>query len=335
MKTIVLTLALATSACIAAEIDFSPEPDWEENLKEAKDTVKDVLEHTERIKNDVVKKAMSAVKSSISLAQLGDADHMVEFHAANDDAGPWAVALGRDGTPPLLIGSSAMEQETTSQMQEDLAVMSRILAKSAGRDDKESAMGIVINTLPGSRRPQTLYLQDYGALFMLNVKFPLVPTAPKSEEKPEKPVDTTWEQTKRELYGAGGGGGGFQRDVRLFMTPKGEPAVEYDADEVEELKSELIESLKNASNIRHLKPQEFITVAVVGNSSSGARTTKKINTRGGNIKRAEVFAFAAGGQAPSRESVMTLRVKKSDVDAYANSSIDLAEFTKRVAISAY
>ena len=45
-----------------------------------------------------------------------------------------------------------------------------------------------------------MYLEGYGALFMLNASFPLKSAPSPKEEKVEQPEDTEWERTRRELH---------------------------------------------------------------------------------------------------------------------------------------
>jgi hypothetical protein len=47
------------------------------------------------------------------------------------------------------------------------------------------------------------------------------------------------------------------------------------------------------------------------------------------------MAYATGEPGAKGESTMTLRAKKSDIDAFAKGTLDLDAFTKRVAIQVY
>jgi hypothetical protein len=206
--------------------------------------------------------------------------------------------------------------------------MSRILAKAVGHDQKEAAMGIVLSALPGSRRPQSMYLEGYGALFLLNVQFPLVPPA-KEDEKAEKQADTTWEKTKQELYGSRTG------NMRIWN----DRAVEYDQQQVDDLKKDVLDALKNAGNIRAVKPDESITVAVLGNHAGGpGRFVKSATTFTPDGARKTNRFYTVGDRArvgAGRETTLIIRAKKSDVDAFNKGTIESDEFKKRASISAY
>src|SRR5207247_9731478 len=83
--------------------------------------------------------------------------------------------------------------------------MSRILDKTVAKklDDRGNRlMGINVLFAPGSGSIRKLYLEGYGALFLLNVNFPLLPPPEKAEATKEKSeTDSTWEDAKQELYG--------------------------------------------------------------------------------------------------------------------------------------
>ena len=124
-------------------------------------------------------------------------------------------------------------------------------------------MGIDVFYTPAASPLRSLYLDGYGALFMLNVGFPFLPP-PHAEGQQEKPeANSDWEDAKQELYGQGGRG-------RVMAAPS-EP---YDEERVNRLKEGLLESLKNATNIRGLKPDDSITVCVFGGPSSGQPKAK-------------------------------------------------------------
>ncbi len=332
MKILITALVLSTSLGWAAEYAESEDAPvaGEEQEIVVKQNLDRLMEHTKRLKEHVAKQAEHAIelaKSKIALAELSEPGELGDIPAIENGVGFAFAGGNRAATQPLLIRTSDLDPATTANLQEDLAVMSRILSKNVGKEGHDSAMGIVISAIPGMRRPQSLYLEGYGALFMLSVKFPLVPAVPTNDTTPEKPVDTTWEETKRELNG------GKPGNFRVFTLPPGADATaEFSQEQVDNLKRELIESLKNASNIRNLKPDEFVTVVVLGNRASGGGTrVKRATARGGAPKKVDVYVTAEA----KRESTLTLRAKKSDIDAFAKGTVDEAEFTKRTSVSAY
>jgi hypothetical protein len=234
----------------------------------------------------------------------------------------------------LVIRSSDTDLKEQAELEKDLAVMSHILEKAAseraggrgGMGWGGRPMGIDVLYAPEASPLRSLYLEGYGVLFMLNVGFPVLPP-PQAEEQPEKTETTSdWEEAKAELYGQGGGG---------RMTT--EPSEPYDKERVNRLKDGVLESLKNATNIRDLKPDDLITVCVFGGPSAGqgrGRTAYVKRSTGSSSSRnnAPVFAVAGG---PMRQTIMTIRVKKSDADAFAKGTITPEAFHKRAHVVTY
>lgn len=230
----------------------------------------------------------------------------------------------------LVIRSSESDPKEQTQLEEDLAVMSRLLEKataerSGGQPYGAKAMGIDIFYSPAASPLRSLYLDGYGALFMLNVGFPLLPPPHAEGQQEKQEANSEWEDAKQELYGQSGGG--------RFTAAPSEP---YDQERVNRFKDGLLESLKNATNIRGLKPDDSITVCVFGGPSSGqpkSRTYFKRNTGAGEARIAAT-ASARGG-SPMRQSIMTIRVKKSDADAFAKGEMTLEAFSKRAHVVSY
>lgn len=235
--------------------------------------------------------------------------------------------LTRGATTPkaLLVRTSSPDAKSQAALEEDLAVMAHLLMKAieelpGGQTRAVNALGIEVTewSRPGPLR--SLYLDNYGALFFLNVGFPLV--APEEKQPEEKPgADSAWEDARQELYG---------------LRPQaiaGEPAQDYSPEKVEKLKQTLLESLKNATNIRDLKPDEFVTLCVSGGvTGSPTRRVFKNNppgTLGGNLEVLEQPAQV------SRRTVLTIRASKGDIDAYAKGGLSAEEFHKHARVTAY
>lgn len=260
----------------------------------------------------------------IARAVVGDTERTVRRLFA----GP-AEAMDR----PLIIATSQTDEKSLANLNEDLNIMARVLNKSVERRSDEAdrkAMGIHLWALGGGNRgARNLYIEGHGAIFTLNVNMPLLapPTKPQAEEKKE-PTNSTWEEARNELYGRDNGPSDFKRkpgDKR--------PPAPYDAARVEELKQNLVESLKNASHIRGLKDNEHVTVVVQGAGASNVQTSHSVGHKGESEK--ETFAFAFAGSAPAARSTMTLRAKKSDIDAFAKGKTEIDDFRKKVAIAVY
>jgi len=247
----------------------------------------------------------------------------------------------RSLTPPLVVGSIAVDAAALARMQEDLMVMSRILNKSlqsdGERDRQDLVSGIFISTFSSPRRPPSLYLEGYGALFLLGVKFPLVPPGAAEDVKIEKPADTTWEKTKREIFGPRNPAHG----ALVFNPHQESKPVKFDAERVETLKHDLLEALKNAANLRDVKPDDNVVVAVTGSSAGSAAGVRKVTKKGlRNSTRTtgdevEVYTVKATDEELRHDSALVIRVKKSDIDAFAKGKLDFDEFQKKAMITAY
>lgn len=224
----------------------------------------------------------------------------------------------------LIIRSSAMDPKEQATLGEDLAVMAHILNKAIDESSGNrppTAMGIDLFGGAGPAGSRMLYLEDYGAVFTLNVGIPLVPAKPGPEKKKEDvPADNAWEEAKRELYGQGGP-----------PAAAGTPVEGFSSDRVEKLTDALVDALRNARNIRGLKSDDSITLCVLG-APAAPETPGRRDVLGGPPS---VPPLAAGYVGPQKGTVMTVRVKKSDTDAFANGSLKADEFRKQIRIERY
>jgi hypothetical protein len=223
-----------------------------------------------------------------------------------------------------------MEPKGQADLEEDLAVMGHILDKAMdelpARSHLHTAMGIDVFVGPGSSAMRNFYLEGYGAVFSLNVGFPLLPPPPKAEPKTEQgEADPAWEEARQELQVGGTG-------------PRAAGGEAYSEETVKALKDRLLESLKSAANIRHMQARDFVTVCVFGGGSGGMVTAKgtaraSAGTRPGMEPFSTwVLTDHGGGQ---RGTIMTVRAKKADIDAYAKGDLDSEQFRKRTQLETY
>ena len=218
-------------------------------------------------------------------------------------------------------------------------------------------------SMPDGRR---LYLEGFGALFMVKVGFPVTPPAAVTHKKSAAATATEWEKAKDEVLNEEASPAGFDAEVTTD--------IDYDAAQVENLKKGLLQSLKNAANIRQLKPEEFVGVTVFGApNTSVARVVTRVRSvktptapkpvsgqDAGRVPqdvvrevetvvelaKAQALESSAralelsGGRGGARAggaqgTVLALRVKKADVDAFARGKLDSAPFEKTVTAHAY
>lgn len=232
----------------------------------------------------------------------------------------------------LVVQSSNPEPSDMANLEEDLSVMSLILRKATGGthgDEKRLALGIEVDSsvFGSSSGARNMYLEGYGAMFLLAVPFPLiappdkVPPA-KSKEKP----GSDWAEAREELLNADRSR--FEVQLERAWSGSGKAAqTEFDAARVETLTTEILRALKNATHIRALKPESFVTIVIQGAES--VRTEKWTSRASGER--------GSSGRAESKrgETVMTVRVKKADIESFASGTIDVAAFRKKAAIQTY
>lgn len=243
----------------------------------------------------------------------------------------------------LVVRSSDMAPRVQSDLQEDMTIMTHILDKTVAErssDDEAGrvAMGINVSFVPGESPTRSIYVDGYGALFFLNVNFPLLPPpVEKNVEKEEAPKDSAWEQAKQEVYGQPGG---------KSWNPG--PQVEYNAAKVTGLTNAILDALKNASNVRSVRLDESITVCVIGAPSrvpmrlvSGGAFGHSTGSGGGGFAGSgdsEQTVWVSGGSnddAAGNRTTLTIRAKKADCVAFANGHLTTEEFRRRAVITIY
>ena len=246
----------------------------------------------------------------------------------------------------LVIPSTEITTEEIATITEDMNIMSRIFEKNLQRDHININSMFFSSSDPFSiafsrGRPSTqgMYLQGYGALFLMKVDFPLsrgprVEEEQETQQKNEEDVDPVWTDIQREIY--------EPEKPRKDKTDR--PKEKYDAEKVENLKTTLIKALKHASNIRSLKPDEFVILTLTGSStSSGYKSVRTIPGRNEvividqNNKSQIIGTDMVGDIGLSLPTVLVIRAKKSDIDRFAKGDLDFDQFQQNTQIltSAY
>ena len=212
-----------------------------------------------------------------------------------------APMLGRTGSRKVLvIPDTDVKPEELDALTQDLLVMSHILDKRFKEPRTIKGVFTDFGDFFGrdNRSTEAIYMQGYGALFLMEVNFafspPLKPEEQKDEETAEQ-VDPTWQRARQQIFSP--------RNPRPGMpgfSGQGPGLVEFD-----QLKGELIETLKHAANIRNLRPDEWIIVTVIGqgrqpgefyedyyrSAAPRSRTSRDRRSSGGE---AEVGAYGGG-----------------------------------------
>ena len=322
--------------------------------KTVEDTLRPALEVAEQATANGLRIAQRAVAAAAqnAEAQLQDLHTYTALSASSGTS---------RGNRSLVIQTSDPDPVANANAEEDLAIMSRILRKAVGSSQDErrprplgiEVDGSVFGSASGARN---IYLDGYGALFLLTARYPLIAPADKPEEpKAKDTASDEWKEAREEELqsnsrsGYGSASGSFVQS--LNWSSGRAPAEDFDAEKVEKLKTSLLESLKNATHIRALKPNDFVTVVVQGAESVRADVMKRKSSTSAVGKPSPSPADSdvkPGGRAPTTagvksararsslgETVMTIRVKKSDADAFAQGRLDLDAFRKKAAIQTY
>lgn len=279
--------------------------------------------------------ALAQAKEAVEKAKSDVARAHADIAFGLGDSGKYI--FGRSAKPgrTLVIPGKDLGGDASDALEEDLNVMARILEKAVERksdDDGPKAMGIDVFSAGSSSGVRNLYLDGYGALFILKVRFPLVPPPDKTElSKTNEPSSSTWAEARRELYGPRTEWGEFSKGFRKTFTS---PTEDYDADKVEKLKDSLLEALKNASNVRHLKSDEKVAVAVTGSVGSADMLRKRVTSENRGSGRAGVYAVdVREAKSEGGQSVLTIQARKSDIDSFAKGKLTLEEFRKKATMT--
>lgn len=310
-------LALSVVTALPQDVEVTPAPAEPPPAVELKS-----FEHADALKPGPARPGHPSVSRRAVVSQnVRRGPEIRAFSMQNDMFG------GQQVKRPLMIRSSRADARAMDQLSEDLIVMARILDKTVadhGDNSHPKAAGIDILTLAaaGSRASRTMYVDDYGAIFTLNVNMPLkAEPKPEETELKESTRKGAWEDTRNELFG--------QKRKPGNKRWQAAPAREFDQGEVDELKNALIDALKNATNIRHLKPSDLVTVVVRGAAYAEHEGEVALQFEG----NAENETLIVEGPVAS-ESTLVLRVTKMELER-SSAGKESGDLRKSVRISIY
>ncbi len=277
----------------------------------------------------------------------------------------------------LVVALDQVNPKELAEITEDMQVMSYILDERFKETRRIQGVFMDFGDFFGrdNRQTEATYIQGYGVLFAMEVNFSFSPP-PKAQaqeaEPPAEPADSTWQRAKRQVFSPAEAGG---------AEGSGSPE-EYNSQMVEELKRDLITTLKHAANIRGLQPDEWVILTVVGGRREfGAAFGGRMPMTGGmsmstgtsfpGVSSGGMGAYGGSGgfgggyvsgggmggamgmagggmmggmgggmggfgvMGSSSSTVLTIRAKKSDVDAFAGNMMMLGDFQERVKIVMY
>ena len=291
------------------------------------------------------------------LKQLLTAQTQIELQIPNLEVAapriPRIPLLGHSSSGAVLvIPATQMKTEDLAAITEDMAVMSRIFDKKLSQAQLITGGSLFVGIDPmlsfgrSSGAIEAIYLEGYGALFLMKVNALLSPLPEALEEKEtkEEDIDPLWAETRRRMY----------EPEEVSRRRRGDRLEEkYDAEKVEELKETLIKTLKHAANIRSFKPDESVILTVIGKAGqSGTRTTTRsyglssMGSSTGRRGRSSMVRGAPGSMvrgapgvptvaASLLPTVLTIRAKKSDIDAFAKGQLSFDQFTQKTLLLSY
>jgi len=285
-------------------------------------------------------------------------------------------AIGPIGSRKVLVvPAEEVKPEDLVVITEDLQVMSYILDERFKETRRIQGVFTDFGDFFGrdNRQTEATWLQGYGVLFSMEVSFSFSPppkAQPQQAEPPGEQADSTWQRARQQVFSPG-----------EFDGPEGSgSAEEYNSQVVEELKRDLITTLKHAANIRGLQPDEWIILTLAGGrrefgggfggrmpmtggmsmSTGSAYGNVTSSGAGGGFGGYSTGGFVSGGvgggmgmgggmmggmgggmmgggmaMGSSSSTVLTIRAKKSNVDAFAKGEQTLDQFQEKVKILMY
>jgi len=206
----------------------------------------------------------------------------------------------------LVIPTARMKSNQLKEIIEDMQIMGQIFRKKGSlvpprtyRLRYGSDFGFDI--MPGLNWHTGVYLQDFGVVFFMRTPQPLLPPDEPDEKVAKGKKDTLWEKTRQELSTPQDKALDLLNYHSSLMKKKQKPQP-YDAESVQKLENELIESLKYAANIRHMQPNDRIILHVQGDP----------------------------GQPQGQQGQLTIQAKWPDIKAYHAGKIDIDAFKQKV-----
>ena len=249
----------------------------------------------------------------------------------------------------LVVPPAEMKAEELAVIKQDMNIMTRIFDKKLNQQlrlgEGETIIFGGLSVSRGNKQfisgddkaTKAIYVGGYGALFFIKVSFPLSPPREVKVEKIEEGVDPVWEETKQEIYAPKEALAtilasppddiGFD-EVLKSLRAGTSVLPEYDAEKVDELKRKLIKTLKHAANIRSLKPQDWVVLAVTGTPQPVIITQIRLihDEKDGEIIYHVTPKIQEARSASPSSTVLTIRVKKSDIDAFSKGELDFDQF---------
>ena len=248
---------------------------------------------------------------------------------------------------PVVIPTGEIETEKLLSINEDMKIMSRILLKELLNQEiilpasSTTALSGIFSTNYETNSGITnnmvnsMYLQGYGALFQLKADFAFSLSTPPETQKQKEPtdkeeVDDVWEQTKQQLLESSQP----TSTENISRIRESTEIAPYYPEEVEKLKTSFIQTLKYASNIRALQPEESVILRISERSpyrsSISAILGDQYFIQGKWVKKEEM-----SDSTKLLPTFIVIRAKKSDIDAFTKGKLEFTQFREKVQVLSY
>lgn len=279
------------------------------------------------VENPTTSRSSRKIAPPVALATA----ESVVIDRATSTASYYGVRSSRgDSIPPVMVRFSSPDAKTSATLEEDLFVMARVISRTLERaevDKMTYKMNVPMLLTGSGRSVRPMYIEGSGPLFMIKVNFPVMRPA-KTEENVSNPEtsESEWTEARHEVFG--------EPETGVEESPGRNS--NFNEEQVELLKKELIGALKNAANIRGLKPDESVNIAVFGHANSVrvAKVTPAATDSPGRSYSVNAVGYVSVSGA-GKGSVLTLHAKKSDIDAFASGKLDSEAFKAKVTTTTY
>lgn len=258
------------------------------------------------------------------------------------------TAFVRAGGPSsfrALVLPSGDTTQSVSATKEELAIMGRLIEKSLQPESERTSnpfrfeFGSV--QFGGRNDLDALYIEGHGAIFFIEVDYPLVKAPVSVEKSIEASVgkEDAWEQARREVRGEPEPeSDDMDVAVARVFTAEAKP---FDGERVDALRDRLVTVLPQARNLKCLRAGESVTVVVSGPSPKVKKSKRSRNSAvtvagadAGGRGEVWVHDVRPDSNSSGSASVMILKTAKSDLDAVAAKTLTDEEFSKKVSVTA-
>ena len=264
-----------------------------------------------------VAEAQQAVPTSADNAALfSDAPYGVAYESAPSAGG------GRSTEPEavLLVPSPGMSEQQRRELTADLDIMCALFDRLLGDAGLTTCTwGPRVGRYRRSTR--SLYLPGFGALFFLEVGFPLIAPATTETSPDRETTDALWAEVRENMRSQGRPGRHSTQRTRAH----------YDNLKVESLQRMLHRAVTHCANLRQLAPDDQIIALAINASST--RTGGLYFDAAGAYGSYYSPSSASGGAAPA--DVLAVKTTKKEVDALARGQVSPADFQERVQTLTY